>query len=44
MLAFPAADDSVTLFEALSIFTHIPQRHLPFYLAEASAVLAPGAR
>jgi SAM-dependent methyltransferase len=41
VLAFPAPDDSVTLFEALSIFTHIPQRHLPFYLTEAARVLAP---
>ena len=42
VLPFPAPDDSVTLFEALSIFTHIPQRHMPFYLGEAARVLAPG--
>ncbi len=42
VLAFPVEDDSVTLFEALSIFTHIPQRHLVFYLREAARVLAGG--
>lgn len=41
VLPFPVEDHSVTLFEALSIFTHIPQRHLQFYLGEAARVLAP---
>ncbi len=36
---FPVADESVTLFESLSIFTHIIERQLAFYLAEAARVL-----
>lgn len=39
VLAFPVADESVTLFEALSIFTHIVERQLTFYLREAARVL-----
>jgi SAM-dependent methyltransferase len=41
VLPFPASDESVTLFEALSIFTHIVERQLGFYLREATRVLRP---
>jgi SAM-dependent methyltransferase len=41
VLAFPVADESVTFFEALSIFTHIVERQLAFYLREAARVLRP---
>jgi SAM-dependent methyltransferase len=40
VLAFPVEDASVTLFEALSIFTHITQPQIAFYLGEAARVLA----
>jgi SAM-dependent methyltransferase len=36
---FPVEDGSVTFFEALSIFTHIVERQLAFYLHEAARVL-----
>jgi SAM-dependent methyltransferase len=36
---FPVDDESVTLFESLSIFTHIVERQLAFYLREAARVL-----
>jgi SAM-dependent methyltransferase len=36
---FPVADQSVTLFESLSIFTHIVESQLAFYLGEAARVL-----
>lgn len=39
VLPFPVPDASVTFFESLSIFTHIVERQLPFYLAEAARVL-----
>jgi SAM-dependent methyltransferase len=39
VLPFPVADASVTLFEALSIFTHIVERQMAFYLREAARVL-----
>ena len=39
VLPFPVADASVTLLEALSIFTHIVERQLPFYLREAARVV-----
>jgi SAM-dependent methyltransferase len=39
VLPLPAADDSVTLFEALSVFTHIVERQLPHYLRECARVL-----
>jgi SAM-dependent methyltransferase len=39
VLPFPAEDESVTLFESLSIFTHIVERQLAFYLREAARVL-----
>ena len=41
VLPFPASDESVTLFEALSIFTHIVERQLAYYLREAARVLRP---
>jgi SAM-dependent methyltransferase len=41
VLPFPVADESVTLFESLSIFTHIVERQLAFYLREAARVLRP---
>jgi SAM-dependent methyltransferase len=41
VLPFPVEDASVTLFEALSIFTHITQPQIAFYLGEAARVLAP---
>jgi SAM-dependent methyltransferase len=36
---FPVSDASVTLFEGLSIFTHIVESQLAFYLREAARVL-----
>lgn len=41
LLPLPVPDESVTLFEALSIFTHVVERHLAFYLGEAARVLRP---
>jgi SAM-dependent methyltransferase len=41
VLPFPVGDESVTLFESLSIFTHIVERQLAFYLREAARVLLP---
>lgn len=41
VLPFPVSDESVTLFESLSIFTHIVERQLAFYLREAARVLRP---
>jgi SAM-dependent methyltransferase len=41
VLPLPVADDSVSLFEALSIFTHIVERQLPHYLRECARVLRP---
>lgn len=41
VLALPADDESVTFFESLSIFTHIVERQLAFYLREAARVLCP---
>jgi SAM-dependent methyltransferase len=41
VMPFPVESGSVTLFEALSIFTHIVERQLVFYLTEAARVLAP---
>jgi SAM-dependent methyltransferase len=41
VLPFPVDDDSVTLFESLSIFTHIVERQLAYYLREAARVLRP---
>ncbi len=42
VLPFPVEDESVTFFESLSIFTHIVERQLVFYLNEAARVLRPG--
>ncbi len=39
VLPFPVADASVTLLESLSIFTHIVESQLRFYLQEARRVL-----
>jgi SAM-dependent methyltransferase len=39
VLPFAVPDESVTFFEALSIFTHIVERQLAFYLREATRVL-----
>jgi len=41
VLPLPADDDSFTLFEAISIFTHIVERQLPHYLRECARVLRP---
>jgi SAM-dependent methyltransferase len=41
VLALPVEDGSVTFFESLSIFTHIVERQLAFYLTEAARVLRP---
>jgi SAM-dependent methyltransferase len=41
VLPFSVPDGSVTLFEALSIFTHIVESQLAFYLREAARVLRP---
>ncbi len=41
VLPFPAPDESVTLVDALSIFTHIVERDLPYYLGEVARVLHP---
>jgi SAM-dependent methyltransferase len=38
-LSFPVDDASVTLFEALSVFTHIVERDVAFYFAEMARVL-----
>ena len=38
----PAADGSVSLFVAWSVFTHLVQDQAEFYLDEVSRVLAPG--
>jgi SAM-dependent methyltransferase len=39
VLALPVPDASVTLFEALSVFTHILERDISFYLGEMARVL-----
>jgi len=39
--AFPAADGSVTLFIAWSVFTHVNEEQTRFYLRELARVLAP---
>jgi SAM-dependent methyltransferase len=36
---FPAADDTFTLVQAFSVFTHVIERHLGFYLKEVARVL-----
>jgi SAM-dependent methyltransferase len=41
VLPFPVPDRSVTLVDALSIFTHIVERDLPHYLGEVGRVLPP---
>jgi SAM-dependent methyltransferase len=41
VLPFPVPDGSVTLVDALSIFTHIVEGDLPFYLREVARVLSP---
>ena len=41
-LPFPARDESFTLVEALSVFTHLTHEQTPHYLAEAARVLATG--
>lgn len=41
VLPLPVEDESVTFFESLSIFTHIVERQLDFYLHEAARVLRP---
>ena len=41
VLPFPVPDGSITLVDALSIFTHIVERDLPYYLGEVARVLAP---
>jgi SAM-dependent methyltransferase len=41
VLPFPVPDESVTLVDALSIFTHIVERDLPYYLGEVARVLHP---
>jgi SAM-dependent methyltransferase len=38
---FPAADGAFTLVEALSVFTHLVERHAAYYLREAARVLRP---
>jgi SAM-dependent methyltransferase len=40
VLPFPTPDDSVTLVDALSIFTHIVERDVPYYLGEIARVLS----
>ena len=40
-VGFPIADDSVTLFVAWSVFTHVSQAAAEFYLSELSRVLHP---
>lgn len=40
-LPLPVEDSSVSLFEALSVYTHIVERNLPFYFAEMARVLRP---
>lgn len=40
VLPFPAAEETVTLVDALSIFTHIVERDLPYYLGEIARVLS----
>jgi SAM-dependent methyltransferase len=40
LLPFPMPDRSVTLVDALSIFTHIVERDLPYYLGEVARVLS----
>ncbi len=37
---FPAEDRQFTLFNAISVFTHLTEEQVPHYLAEASRVLA----
>lgn len=39
VLPFPVADASITFFESLSIFTHLLEREIGFYLGEAARVL-----
>lgn len=41
VLPLPVGDESVTFFESLSIFTHIVERQLAFYLREAARVMSP---
>ena len=41
MLPFPAADGAVTLFLAWSVFTHINEEAVSFYLRELGRVLHP---
>jgi SAM-dependent methyltransferase len=41
LLRFPAEDDQFTLFNAISVFTHLTEDQTPHYLAEAARVLAP---
>src|SRR5215210_1252204 len=38
---FPVPDDSATLVNAFSVFTHLTQGQAPFYLREVARVLAP---
>jgi SAM-dependent methyltransferase len=38
---FPAPDDTFTLVEAISVFTHVVERHVAFYLREVARVLRP---
>jgi SAM-dependent methyltransferase len=38
---FPAPDDTFTLVEAISVFTHVVERHVTFYLREVARVLRP---
>jgi SAM-dependent methyltransferase len=37
--AFPAPDDAFTLVQAFSVFTHVVERHLAFYLQEVARVV-----
>jgi SAM-dependent methyltransferase len=38
----PVEDSSFTLVNALSVFTHLPQPQIPYYMQEVARVLAPG--
>lgn len=38
---FPVGDESFTLVNALSVFTHLTERQTAFYMREASRILAP---
>jgi hypothetical protein len=38
--AFPAEESSFTLVNALSVFTHLPQPHIPYYMQEVARILA----